>query len=370
MTRQRNTENKGLPARWQLYHGAYYYRVPPGLESHWDGKKRFRLGSTLPEAYRTWADRIGTLDKAATVGQLLDRYALEVIPTKAVTTQAQNQIALAKLRETFGEWPLSAIEPHHIYTYADARTKAVKAADGTEKRVKAPTAARRELEVLSHAYTKAVQWGFIKRHPFLREVRLEGEKPRDRYVEDWEIAACMSLASRRKRGSVLAAQAYIRLKMLTGMARGDLLRLRPAIDFQEDGIHIQRHKTARSSGKRTVYLWNDDLRAAVAAALAARPVDISPWLFCTLLGEGYIDETTGRAGGWESLWRGFMDRVMSETDVSVRFTEHDIRAKTASDAESLDHARALLSHATSATTERSYRRKAERVAPLKLASKK
>lgn len=66
------------------------------------------------------------------------------------------------------------------------------------------------------------------------------------------------------------------------MARGDLLRLRPAVDFKEDGIHVQQHKTAGRTGKRTSYTWNDDLRAAVAEALAARPVDISPWLFCTL----------------------------------------------------------------------------------------
>ena len=32
-------------------------------------------------------------------------------------------------------------------------------------------------------------------------------------------------------------------------ARGDLLRLEPARHFKEDGIHIQRHKTANSAGK-------------------------------------------------------------------------------------------------------------------------
>lgn len=364
MPRERKSDNKGLPTRWQHHHGAYFYRVPAGLEAHWDGKKKFRLGATLPEAYRTWADRIGTLDKASTVGQLLDRYLLEVVPTKAATTQTHHQICIKRLRQTFDTWPLTAIEPHHIYTYADARTKVAKDSDGNEMKVKAKTAAHRELEVLSHAYTKAVEWGYIKRHPFAREVRLKGEKPRDRYIEDWELAECLALPSKRKKGSVRAAQAYIRLKQLTGMARGDLLRLRPT-DFTDDGIQIQRHKTANSSGKRTIYLWTSDLRAAINAALAARPVDISPWLFCTQRGECYINEKTGRAGGWESLWRGFMSRVLAETKVTERFTEHDIRAKVASDAENVEHARALLSHTDSRITERAYRRKAERVVPLK-----
>ena len=40
----RKPENKPLPERWRYKHGAYYYRVPPGSEKHWDGKTEFRLG--------------------------------------------------------------------------------------------------------------------------------------------------------------------------------------------------------------------------------------------------------------------------------------------------------------------------------------
>ncbi|WP_224785389.1 site-specific integrase [Pandoraea pnomenusa] len=154
------------------------------------------------------------------------------------------------------------------------------------------------------------------------------------------------------------------MKVLTGLSRGDLLRLEPDVHFLEDGIQVQRHKTKNSTGKRTLYLWNEDLRAAVAAAQAARPVANSRWLFCTRKGECYVKEH-GRAGGWESLWSDFMARVMAETKVKEPFSEHDIRAKAASDAESLEQARALLSHADSRTTQRIYRRKAERVNPLK-----
>jgi integrase len=148
-----------------------------------------------------------------------------------------------------------------IYRYVDKRS--------------AKVAAHREIEVLSHAFTKAVEWGHIDRHPFKGEVRLRAETPRDRHIEDWEIVECLALDSRRKTGSVLAIQAYIRIKLMTGMARGDLLLLQPSRHFQEDGIHIQRHKTAGSSGKRTIYSWTPELREAVDMALAARPVDIS-----------------------------------------------------------------------------------------------
>lgn len=362
MPRIRSAENNGLPTRWRQVHGAYYYQVPAGLEPAWDGKKLFRLGKTLPEAYKTWADRIGHLEVAQNIGQLLDRYALQVVPTKAVTTQTHNLICIPRLRKVFGDMPLTAIKPRHIYLYIDKRS--AKSTDPETGRVSGGrTIAMREVEVLSHALTKAVEWGYIDRHPFKDEVRLEGTAPRNRYVEDWEVIACLALDSRRKKGSVRAIQAYVRIKLMTGMGRGDLLRLKPAEHFREDGIHIQRHKTANSSGKRTIYEWTPELRAATQEAIAARPA-LSPFLFCKRDGHGYFDETTGEAHGWDSMWQRFMERVMAETDVKEKFTEHDLRAKCGSDATSLEHARALLSHADSKTTNAIYRRKPEVVKPL------
>ena len=44
----------------------------------------------------------------------------------------------------------------------------------------------------------------------------------------------------------------------------------------------------------------------------------------------------------------FMDRVLAETKVQGRFTEHDLHAKYASDAKSLAQAQQLLAHADSA----------------------
>jgi integrase len=350
MPRAKNKENQGLPTRWQSMHGAYYYQVPKGQEPLWDGKKKFRLGKTLPEAYKTWADRIGRTDNVRTVGALLDRYALEVIPTKSPSTQTQNLAGLKNIREQFGTAPLDTIKPTHIYKYLDWRT--------------AKTSAKREIEILSHAFTKAVEWGYIEKHPFAWQLRIEADAPRTRYIEDWEIVECLSIDSKRKKGSVLAVQSYIRVKLLTGMRRGDLLRLSMS-DLQEDGIHLTPNKTKKSTGKRVIIGWSDELREAVAMAKAARPVQIGPYLFCNRSGECYFDEATGRAGGWESLWRGFMARVLKETKVKERFTEHDLRAKCASDAETLAHAQALMTHADSRITDRVYRRKPEMVKPLR-----
>ena len=44
------------------------------------------------------------------------------------------------------------------------------------------------------------------------------------------------------------------------------------------------------------------------------------------------------------MWGRFIDRVLAETKVTKRFTEHDLRAKAGSDAESLEKARARFSN--------------------------
>ena len=243
------------------------------------------------------------------------------------------------MRKVFGDLPIGALTSQHIYQFVDKRS--IKKTNAAGRTLGGRTVAHREVEVLSHAYTTAVEWRYVARHPVNGEVRLQGEKPSTRYVEDWEIVGCLALESKQKKGSVHAMHAYMRLKLMTDLARGDLLRL-TAGSLKEDGIHVQRHKTAGSNGKRTIYEWTSELRAAVESAKQAR-LALSPFLFCNRKGEGYIDEETGECHGWDSMWGRFMDRILKETKVSDRFTEHDLRAKCASDEDSLEHARALLS---------------------------
>lgn len=344
---KRKPENAKLPARWVLKHGAYYYIVPPGLKQLWGGKSWFRLGGTLPEAYKTWAEKVIRPQSVTTISDLLDRYLIEVVPTKAPKTSSENTKQIERLRPVFGHVELTDLEPQHVYQYVDKRT--------------AKTAAKREIEVLSHAFTKAVQWGLIKSHPFKGEVRLEGTAPRTRYVEDWEIAELFAMQSRRKKGSVAMIQAYLRLKLLTGLRQRDLLLLTIA-DCKDDGIHVTPSKTKGSTGKRIIYEWTDELRAAYDEAIAVRPA-LSPFLFCNKFGVGFVEEAKGTAHDWNNLWQRFMARVLEETKITERFTEHDLRAKVGSDAESLERARQLLAHADGRMTERIYRRKPERIKP-------
>lgn len=361
MPRARRKVNRTLPVRWIFQHGAYYYRVPPGLESHWNGKKMFRLGNTLPEAFKKWGEFASKPETVNSISALLDRFLMEIVPTKKPKTQASYNLAIQQLRKVFGEMRLIDLKPQMVYQYVDKRSKKQKHTT-TSKLIGGRTVALREIEVLSAAFTKAVEWGYVDRHPFKGEVRFESPRPRTRLVEDWEIVECLKLDSKRKKGSVRAIQAYIRLKLITGMSRYDLLSLTED-SLKADGIHIMRHKTAGSSGKRTNYEWTADLKASITRVKDTRPA-ISNYLFCNKYGEGYINEETDEAPGWKSMWQNFMKRVLSETKVTEHFTEHDLRAQCASNAKTLDHARALLSHVDSGTTLKVYRRGPEHVQPL------
>ena len=115
MPKPRNKKNRGLPKRWRFKNGAYRYLVPPGMEDQWDGKKEFTLGKTLPDAYRVWADRLAELGDITTVSDLMDRYLLEVVPTKSFKSQESNQLAIRRLRPVFGMMRPSEIQPVHAY---------------------------------------------------------------------------------------------------------------------------------------------------------------------------------------------------------------------------------------------------------------
>ena len=72
----------------------------------------------------------------------------------------------------------------------------------------------------------------------------------------------------------------------------------------------------------------------------------------------------GKSNAFDSLWQRFMDKALAETTVTDRFQERDLRAKVASDSDTLVEASERLGHASTEITQRVYRRKPVRVKPL------
>lgn len=339
----RNQENKKLPPRWRKKHGAYYYRVPPGLEHLWDGKKEYQLGKTQAEAYRNYSERVIEPTEAHTIAELLLRYSWEIVPHKAEKTKESNLHSIRMLTAVFGKMPIEALTPQDVYRYLDERGK------------KSKVGANHDFAVLSHAYTMAIKWGLCRFHPTKGIVQKHAIQPRNRYVEDWELEEVLKVAS-----PFLAV--YINLKLLTGQRKGDLLSIQLS-DLIDEGILIKPRKTASSTGKTIIIEWDNDLRDAIEDIKDLPSKVSSIWLFHTRKGQPYI-KPDGNTSGFDSIWQRFMHKALEETELKEKFREHDLRAKTASDIEA-EHARQLLGHSNMAMTQRVYRRKPERVKPAR-----
>lgn len=346
MPRKRNRDNNGFPSGWRWMNGKIRYRVPKGCESYWDGKKQFTLGKTLNEAYRVWSERLGNTQDANTVGDLLQRYFREISSKKPPQSIKSDRRCYNELTKAFHNVPINEITALDIYRYIDKRS--------------AKIAARREKAMLSHAYTKAIEWGYIAKHPFKGEVRLEGEKARDRYITDAEYEKILAMKPKRKKGDpIVTIQAYLRLKMLLGLRQGDMLRLSQFRGKIGDIIPITTQKTGKKIEIEVTAAVYDELKAC----MAIRPRDLAPWLFCNRLGKPYFSKD-GEASGWQSNWQRFKKRVKDELGIDG-FTEHDFRAKVGSDAPTKERAQELLTHDNVATTVRAYRRRPERLKPVK-----
>lgn len=134
-----------MPAR--VYrHGKWWRFVPPPPGTP------IKLGQTKPEALRAYAELMERGDRL-TVGQVMDRYASEITPTKAASSQRTECSALKKLRQWCGHVPLAEIRTQHVYNYLDTRGQ------------QSAAAANKELSLLKSIYQKAIRWGYVGSNP-------------------------------------------------------------------------------------------------------------------------------------------------------------------------------------------------------------
>lgn len=343
---RKRKKDRDLPNRWTRNGGVIYYIVPPGQEHLWDGKKWFPLGKSEPEAYRRWAERVEAASNITTMSQLFDRYLMEHTPTVRPKTQAHQRRAIRNLRKVFGEFLVIEFQSSWAFKYYDERKKA------------GISAANTDLKTLNHVFSKAVEWGVIRNadHP-TRGLKIKQSDPvRDRYVEDWELREFLKVVPEWLR-------LYVIFKLLTGMDKSTILSIKRA-DLIEEGIITARIKT---KGKKRIYEWSPELKQCVEQIKALKLPVKSLHLFCDKHGRPYVNDD-GYTSIFDGAWQRCMKKALETTELENRFTEHDLRAKVASDAESLDVAQKLLDHADVRITKRVYRRKVERVKPAKLES--
>lgn len=278
---------------------------------------------------------------------VFDRYAREIIPTKAPRTQKDNFEALRQLRPAFDMAPIEAITPQHIAQYRDKRSAKVRA--------------NREIALFSHIYNIAREWGYTARENPCRGVRKNKELPRDFYADRhvWDAvysAACQEL------------QDAMDLNYLTGQRPADVLKMKET-DIREGALEVRQGKTNK---KLRILLDNEDGRRTELGKLIdrirARTRKVrSLYLIATPTGihlNRWTLRTRFDAAREAAAQKAETIGEQVQASRIREFQFRDIRPKAASET-SLDHARRLLGHTEENITETVYRRVGEVVKPTR-----
>ncbi|MDO4683991.1 MAG: tyrosine-type recombinase/integrase [Lautropia sp.] len=350
------TVSRGLPPRMirrtrQLKSGktweAFYYvgRGP-------DGKRvEIPLGKDLNEARRHWAELECQQIPADTTLMrfILDRYEKEILPTKAQKTQAENLRQIATLRKVFDTAPIESITPQIVAQYRDQRGR------------QAPTAANRELALLSHVWNMAREWGFTAKENPVKGVRKNKERPRDYYADSavWDAVygqACPELRD------------AMDLAYLTGQRPADVMKMRFS-DIRDDALEVRQNKTSKFL---RILLTDPDggrtrLGALVDRIKQRNPKIRSMYLVATAggapLNKGTLTLRFHMARNEAAALADDAGESALATRIR-RFQFRDIRSKAASETD-LAHASKLLGHSDRQITQTVYRRVGETVMPTK-----
>lgn len=325
---RRRTSHHDLPPRMHRKHGAYYY-VTTDLPRRW-----INLGKDRTAALVEWARLQGEKapSETGTLSAAWSRYARDVLPGKAESTQRDNRREAEKLIAVFGSMQLDDITPQHVRQYLDLRGQTAK------------IRATREKALLSHVFNQARAWGYTSAPNPCAGITGWTAK-RNRYITDEEFQQLHAFASAPLRDA-------LDLALLTGQRPADVLKLDRTM-LRDGALWVRQGKT----GKRLRILIEGELKAVIDRCMErsrAHPV-ASLYLLNNERGQRYT----------ASMLRLDFEEARTAAGLpDVQF--RDLRAKAATDSDSLEHAQRLLGHQGRAMTEHYVKDRAgDKVRPLR-----
>jgi integrase len=269
------------------------------------------------------------MENSTTVNQILDQYTRVCVPKLAPRTQKDYVRHIAILRHHFGERDAPSLVPKDFRDFMEVS--------------KGRIHRNRTVAVLSAAFTFAVRRLYVLDRNIIRDVARHESEPRDRYVTDEEFHSLRALMPAR-------LQIAMDLALLTGQRQGDLLSLKWT-QVQPIGIVFKQAKT----GKRLAVDITPALQAVLDRAKAI--YEGSEYVICTEQGRRYTSE------GFRAMWQRYVKKWVARGN--ARATFHDLRAKSASDSNTIDDAYQRLGHTSIAMTRRAYDRGIRKVQPLR-----
>lgn len=317
-----------LPARVYEKHGALWFV---------DRKQKWhRLGDAddIPSCFAAHAALLKSGDAIRTVEDLWMRYQRDGMPNVSDRTRRGRQLEMVRVLKVFGNMAPRDIRPSHIWTFFERAGRG--------------ESARHTVRTFSAVLSAGMKWDVLEKNPCFG-LRLPGNAPRTRYVTDDEYTLVRGLAPEM-------IGLAMDLALLTGARQGDLLRLDRA-SVTDAGLQFRAGKT----GAAQLIEWNAELRLTVDACLRLEP-RVRRTLLCSRSGRPFT------SSGFQTAWQRLMRSAM-EAGLSERFTFHDLRAKSLSDAGSTAEAAARAGHADPRITERVYRRLPRRAQALSVLEK-
>lgn len=270
---------------------------------------------------------------APTVGDIIDRYEAECLSSLGRRTARDYVRHLKHLRAAFGHLIASEVKPKDFRDFMNVK--------------KGKIQKNRQLAVLSSAFSEAVgRWYMLERN-VLRDVKRHPSSPRNRYVTDEEYAKCKAQAP-------LRVQLMMELALLTGQRQGDLL------DITWDQVRdMMILFTQSKTGKRLAVQITPAVEEVLDRCwqLPSGGKDGGEYVITRKCGGRYTSE------GFRALWQRTINAFVKAGN--LRFSFHDLRAKSASDSSTIDAAYQRLGHTSMTMTRRVYDRGIRVVSPLK-----
>ncbi len=320
---------------------AYYY--DHGIV---DGKRREEpLGSDYGLAIKRWAkiehEAAPPAAAVVTFRWVGERYMVEVVPTKATRTQADNRREFAKLLEFFDDppGPFEAIEPVHVDKYLEWRTSK---GSGFVR-------ANREKALLSHIWNFARRKGYTALPNPCAGIKGFKEEGRDVYMEEVEYQRVWAAAD-------VCLRDAMDLAYLTGQRPADVLRMTD-MDVRDGVLYVRQGK-----GKTKLRMTIAGELADVIERIRARKRGHAVHNTRLVVNEG------GRPIGVNAMSRRWAKACEAAGIEGIQF--RDLRAKAATDKEestgNIREAQQQLGHASVVMTEHYVRqRRGQKVTPTR-----
>ena len=266
-----------------------------------------------------------------TVADLAERYLEEhvAVRIKPSTQRRVRSMLHNHILPALGRMPLEAVERSDIVEFH-------------QKLSDRPVTANKCVKVLSHMYRLGEGWGLAPEdfNP-CRAIEKYPERSRERFLTDAEFTRLGRVLDEtvESRGVPLTAVTALRLLMLTGCRKNEILTLRwPDVDLGAGELHLADSKT----GPRTVQL--PPTAVDLLSALPRR--NDSPWVF-----PGNDRDGRYSGGGLNHAWRTVRTAAGLE-DVRMHDLRHSFASRALALGETLPVIGKLLGHSDIETTAR------------------